>query len=234
MKKKEKAMLSNFDYNIFGNLKTDELSSVFNTKSLNCSNIRKTIDDILSLYCLTDYCNRIFINNSDFYCASYSFNDKAITINYNYIMKSLFNISKNDYFATMYLYRIVLHEIKHVFQYKMLAERENNLYKIFENEFLIGNSNYSKFQPSELNANFDSSLTILKLYDYNDVDYERQLIFVCRLINNYCFSNESVLNYCKENNINIFDTNLIDSCLYGLTKDINKYAKLILKRCNID
>ena len=133
------------------------------------------------------------------------------------MIDNLSKISSNEYFIKANIYRIILHEIKHILQHKMILKKDNRFYKLFEMEFDIANM-LKNIKPSELNADIDES--------------GNQFIYTIRTILSYYLHTQTILDYCKENGICTDDINMIDKVLYGLDGNF-KSLKLIIKKYNL-
>ena len=91
-------------------------------------------------------------------------------------------------------------------------------FKIFDYEF--NNANGSLIKPSEVNADIESSLIIIKNYDKNHILYNNQLVFTINLINSF-FNPICIVNdYCCNNKIKLSNVNSIDEFIYGLDNKI--------------
>lgn len=123
-------MLNN--YNLFNN-KVDNLTSTFLEMECYLPNtLEKYIVELIKYFRLEMYCSDIVFldENTDCY-GLYSNKQKKLLINYEKIINKLQIISSNNYFIKANIYRIILHEIKHVLQYKMVDNEDFQLYILF-------------------------------------------------------------------------------------------------------
>lgn len=213
-------MLNN--YNLFNNDKVDELISNFlGIKEYHVDIIEKFILDLINYYGLNDLCEDIvFFNPDSLYLGMYSERRKQLFINYENIIETFSKVSIDNYFIKANLYRIVLHEIKHILQHNMVNKGDSELCKLFQYEFSNG---FSGILPSEVNADIESLLVILNAYNRNHVLYKSQLIFSLNLINSFYEPECIVSNYCKNNKIQIENIDMENKFLYGID---NQYIKI--------
>lgn len=189
-------------YSIINNEEVNELSLAFlNSLSNSNESTHSFIKNLLDILSLSEMCKNISIDNNPYSLASYNYPTKQIRLNTDLITKKLSSISNDKYFIKSNLCRIVLHEIKHVLQYKMLKNKDNDLYKLFDCEFNLLRKQ-SLIKPSEINADIESSLLILNLYTQDNCTYYQQLGYTLNLINQYC-NTKLVSQFCETNNINI-------------------------------
>ena len=115
----------------------------------------------------------------------------------------------------------------------MVNDKNEELFKIFDYEF--NNANGSLIKPSEVNADIESSLIIIKNYDKNHILYNNQLVFTINLINSF-FNPICIVNdYCCNNKIKLSNVNSIDEFIYGLDNKIifdNQAIKTKTSLCN--
>lgn len=215
-------MLSN--YNLFNNEKVDELTSTFlEIKDYNTDIIEKFILKLLNYYELNDLCKDIsFICSNSYYLGMYSKKRKQLLINYKNIIKTFNKLSADDYFVKSNVYRIVLHEVKHILQHKMVNNRDNELYRLFQYEFSNGCDNIF---PSDINADIESLLVILKNYNKGHALYTKQLTFSLNLINSFYEPQCIVRNFCQNNKIQISNIDRLDELIYGLDNRLIKIKK---------
>ena len=216
-------MLNN--YNLFNNDKVDELISTFlETCNYRTDIVEKFILELINYYELNDLCNNIsFLCPNSFYLGMYSERSKQLFINYKRITETLKKVSIDDYFIKSNLYRIVLHEIKHILQHKMVNNCDIELCKLFQYEF--SNSCDHVF-PSEINADIESLLVILNNYNKNHILYDKQLTFSLNLINSFYKPECIVGNFCKKHKIQIVNIDMINKFLYGLDDGFFKVKKI--------
>lgn len=223
-------MLNN--YNLFNNEKVDELTSTFlKMKYYNPDILEKYIIELLNHYNLNNYCNNVsFSNDKNYFLGLYNIRQKELLINYKMIIESLKKISEDNYFIASNTYRIILHEIKHILQHKISDSEDNELFKIFQTEF-NNNNNKNSILPSEVNADIESSLVILKNYDKNHYLYEKQLTFSINLINSFFIPKSIVNYYCIENKIQLPKIDSINKFIYGIDNElIDHQKKSLLKK----
>ena len=223
-------MLDN-NYNLFNNEMVDEITSTFLSNfPLKNNYLERVIIDLIEHYNLKPLCGDISFENVTNCFGLYNYQTKKILINSKLLIDNLSKINSNEYFIKANIYRIILHEIKHILQHKMVLYKDNRFYKIFKMEFDV--SNMINLKPSEINADIDSSLTILKNFNRSFLTYQNQFIYTIRTILSYYLHTQSVLDYCKENDICIDDIDMIDRVLYGLDNNF-KSLKLIIKNYNL-
>ena len=222
-------------YNLFNSEMVDYLINK-SIKSDYCSEIQmeKFIIELIKYYALDNYCYNISFNSNNNYCFGYyNYYEKQLFINYKKIMEFMEKISKDQYFINANIYRIILHEIKHIIQHKMVNDKNEELFKIFDYEF--NNANGSLIKPSEVNADIESSLILIKNYDKNHILYNNQLVFTINLINSF-FNPICIVNdYCCNNKIKLSNVNSIDEFIYGLDNKIifdNQAIKTKTSLCN--
>lgn len=210
-------MLNN--YNLFNNEKVDELASIFlEMKTIKTNDLENFIIKMIEYYNLELFCNKInFSNNENNIFGLYNFKQKEILINYKKIINCLSKISSDYYFINANVYRIILHEIKHILQHKMVNNKDNQLYLLFQNEF--SNSVKKSICPSEINSEIESTLVILKNYKKCNNLYNKQFVFSINLIKSFYFPKTIVNEFCKENNIEINGLELLDKFLYGIDEE---------------
>lgn len=215
-------MLNN--YNLFNNEKVDELTSTFlKIKNYHTNIVEKFISELINYYELNDLCKDIsFPCSNNYYLGMYSTKYKQLLINYKKIIEIFNRISTDDYFIKSNVYRIVLHEIKHILQHKMINNNDNELCKLFQYEF---NNGYDHILPSEINADIESLLVILKNYNKNHILYCKQLVFSLNTINSFYEPECIVGNFCKNNKIQILNVDRLDRFLYGLDNEFFKARK---------
>ena len=224
-------MLNN-NYNLFNNEIVDEITSTFlNNYPLKDNSLERVIIDLIECYNLKSLCTDISFENVSNCFGLYNYNNKKILINSKSIIYNLSKINTNEYFLKANVYRVILHEIKHILQYKMILKKDNQIYKLFEMEFNISNM-LKNLKPSEINADIDSSLTVLKNFNKSFLTYQNQFIFTINTILSCYLRTQSVHNYCKENDICTDNIDMIDRVLYGLDDDF-KSLKLIIKNYNL-
>ena len=228
---KKQIMLDN-NYNLFNNEMVDEITSAFlNNSPLKNNHLERVIIELIRYYNLNSLCNDISFENVTNCFGLYNYQTKKILINSKLLIDNLSKISSNEYFIKANIYRIILHEIKHILQHKMILKKDNRFYKLFEMEFDISNR-LKNIKPSELNADIDSSLTILKNFNKSFLAYQNQFIYTIRTILSYYSYTQTILDYCKENDICIDNIDMIDKVLYGLDGNF-KSLKLIIKKYNL-
>ena len=224
-------MLNN-NYNLFNNEIVDEITSTFlNNYPLKDNSLERVIIDLIECYNLKSLCTDISFENVSNCFGLYNYNNKKILINSKSIIYNLSKINTNEYFLKANVYRVILHEIKHILQYKMILKKDNQIYKLFEMEFNISNM-LKNLKPSEINADIDSSLTVLKNFNKSFLTYQNQFVFTINIILSCYLHKKSVHDYCKENNICINNIDMTDRVLYGLDDDF-KSLKLIIKNYNL-
>lgn len=210
-------MLNN--YNLFNVDKVDDLTSAFlRMKCYQSSILEKYIIELINYYSLESFCSSISFAESVNCFGLYNNKQKEILINYKKIIKHLEKVSTDDYFITANVYRIVLHEIKHILQHKMVQKKDNQLFQLFQNEFLNGNKEF--ISPSEVNADIEASLVIAKNYDRNHSLYDRQIVFLSNLINSFHIPKCIVGDYCKNNMFQFLNIDLLDRFLYGFDTEL--------------
>ena len=215
-------MLNN--YNLFSNEKVDELASTFlEISNYHTGIIEKFILELINYYELSDLCKEIsFLCSNSCYLGMYSAKYKRLLINYKKIIVTLNRVSTDNYFIKSNVYRIVLHEIKHILQHKMVNNCDSELCKLFQYEFSSG---CNHILPSEINADIESLLVILNSYNKNHILYGKQLAFSLNLINSFYEPECVVGNFCKNNKIQILNLDKIDKFLYGLDDELAKERK---------
>ena len=215
-------MLNN--YNLFNNEKVDDLTSTFlEIKNYHPDIVEKFILELINFYELNDFCKDIsFLCPNSCYLGMYSEKDKQLIINHKKIIETLNKISINDYFIKSNVYRTILHEIKHILQHKMINKRDGELCQLFQYEFSNGCSN---ILPSEVNADIESLLVILKNYNKSNILYDKQLTFSLNLIYSYYEPQCIVKNFCQNNNIQILNIDRMNKFLYGLDDEFIKVKK---------
>lgn len=224
-------MLNN--YNLFNNEKVNELTATFlEIKNYHTSIVEKFILELINCYELNDLCKNIsFLCSNSFYLGMYSERGKQLFINYKKIIEIFNQISVDNYFIKSNLYRIVLHEIKHILQHKMVNNCDSELCQLFKYEFRNG---YNCMLPSEINADIESLLVILNNYDKSHALYDKQFTFSFNLINSFYEPESIVGNFCKNNKIQIVNIDMINKFLYGLddrfVKEKNNKNDLLLMR----
>ena len=224
-------MLNN-NYNLFNNEIVDEITSTFlNNYPLKDNSLERVIIDLIECYNLKSLCTDISFENVSNCFGLYNYNNKKILINSKSIIYNLSKINTNEYFLKANVYRVILHEIKHILQYKMILKKDNQIYKLFEMEFNISNM-LKNLKPSEINADIDSSLTVLKNFNKSFLTYQNQFVFTINIILSCYLHTKSVHDYCNENNICINNIDMTDRVLYGLDDDF-KSLKLIIKNYNL-
>ncbi len=214
-------MLNN--YNLFNSEKVDELTSTFlEINNYHIDIVEKFILELINYYKLNDLCNDIsFLCSNSCYLGMYSAKYKQLLINYKKIIETFNKVSADDYFIKANIYRIVLHEIKHVLQHKMVNNCDSELCQLFQCEFSKG---YNCILPSEINADIESLLVILNNYNKNHILYNKQLAFSLNLINSFYDPECIVGNFCRNNKIQILNVDRMDKFLYGID---NKSKKII-------
>lgn len=220
-------MLNN--YNLFNN-KVDNLTSTFLEMECYLPNtLEKYIVELIKYFRLEMYCSDIVFldENTDCY-GLYSNKQKKLLINYEKIINKLQIISSNNYFIKANIYRIILHEIKHVLQYKMVDNEDFQLYILFQKEFL--NKNKTSIGPSEVNAEIESTMIILKNYNKDNYLYNRQFIFSYNLINSFYIPKCITCEFCKKNNLQFLNMNSFDRFIYGFNFELNEYKKILSKK----
>lgn len=212
-------------YNLFNNEKVDELTSTFlEKKSYESNTMEKFIAELIQYYDLMDFCTDIsFCEYNNQYLGLYNFNQRKICINYKRIIELLKSVSNDNYFILANVYRIILHEFKHILQHKMMQVKDYELFRLFFNEISIGANEGIK--PSEVNAEIESSMVIIKNYNHGNSLYEKQFAFSIRLISSFFYPNKIVENYCIKNKIILPNIDKIDELLYGINDEILKIKK---------
>lgn len=219
-------MLDN--YNLFNDDKVDDLTSTFLRKEYySIDEIEKYIIELLNYYSLGFICSDIFFSSDISILGKYSRNEKVLLINYKKIVETLKKISFDDYFISANIYRIVLHEIKHILQHKMVYFHNNQLYKLFQAEFYNGGNLFTA--PSEVNADIEATLVIMKNYNLNNYLFYKQLAFSFNLINSFYFPRCLVEDFCTNNNINLFEIDSLNKFIYGLDYGYITNKKIIKK-----
>ena len=175
-------MLNN--YNLFNNEKVNDLTLTFlEMKNYHIDIVEKFILELINYYELTDLCKDIsFLCSNSCYLGMYSEKYRQLFINYKKIIDTFNKISIDDYFIKSNVYRIVLHEIKHILQHKMVNKRDNQLYQLFQYEF---NNDHNLTLPSEVNADIESLLVLINNYNKSHNLYEKQLAFALNLIKSF-------------------------------------------------
>lgn len=209
-------------YNLFNNSEVDEIALAFNSENTIYENtINKAIDNLIELFELGNICTSTNYNICDYYLARFSIREKSITINYKYIVSQLKKISNNQIFINLNLYRIILHEIKHALQHKIIISKDVNIYQIFDYEFntLL---NLSAIKPSEINADLESSYVVYNMFEKTHEEYIKQLLFTYNIIKKSYNKKHTVLDFCKENDINYNNicNNFLEELLYGMYNDL--------------
>lgn len=206
-------MLNN--YNLFNNEKVDKLTSVFlEIKSYHTNIIEKFILELINYYELNDLCKDIsFLCSNSCYLGMYSEKYKQLLINYKKIIETFNKVSTDAYFIKSNVYRLVLHEIKHILQHKMVNNCDSELCRLFQCEFSNG---CNHILPSEINADIESLLVILNNYNKSHILYGKQLAFSLNLINSFYEPQCIVRNFCQNNKIQILNIDKMDKFLYGL------------------
>lgn len=211
-------MLDN--YNLFNNDKVDDLTSTF--LGMECYKpkaMEEYIARIIEYYNLKMYCRSISFSDSNMhYLGSYSYKQREILINYKRIIGLLENLSTNNYFIAANVYRIILHEIKHILQHKLVCNKDDQLYQLFQHEFHNGHA--PLIGPSEVNADIESSLVIMKNYSTNNCLYNQQLSSTYSLISSFHIPRCIVNDYCRSNNICFLHIDLINRFLYGFDTEL--------------
>lgn len=212
-------------YNLFNDKKVDELTSTFLEKKSYESNIMENfIIELIQYYDLMDYCTNIsFCEYNNQYLGLYNFSQRKMFVNYKRIIELLKNVSNDDYFILANVYRIILHELKHILQHKMIQAKDYELFKLFFNETSI--SANEDIKPSEINAEIESSMVIIKNYNHSNFLYEKQLTFSIKLINSFFYPKKIVENYCIKNNIILHSIDKMDELLYGINDEMLKIKK---------
>lgn len=213
-------------YNLFGNEKAGELTSAFlNTSFFYCEDLMEIIINLLEMYHLSSLCNDISFDNVGDCFGFYNYSQKQLLINVSAIKNCISKVSIDDYFIKANMLRIALHEIKHILQYKMLTKKDNQLYKLFETEFHYYFN--MKIRPSEINAEIDSLLTVLKAFDKSNPFYSKQLSYTANLIFNYYKSEYTIEEFCFQNNLHFTNISSLERILYGFK---NNQINLVLKK----
>lgn len=215
------------NYNLLNDEKVDALISTFLKKKYNISIIEKFIIELINYFNLDTFCSDISLSNNDYLLGAYSKKNKKLFINYKKIIENINKISNDDYFTKANIYRIVLHEIKHILQHKMVYLQDNQLFQIFNAEF--NNGCDCLVTPSEVNADIESSLVLIKNYNPYHILYDKQLVFSINLINSYFFPKCIVHDYCLKNNIILANINQLDKFVYGLDYSLVDCKKTIKK-----
>lgn len=215
-------MLNN--YNLFNNEKVDDLTSTFlEMKNYHIDIVEKFILELINYYELTDLCKDIsFLCSNSCYLGMYSEKYRHLFINYKKIIDTFNKISIDDYFIKSNVYRIVLHEIKHILQHKMVNKRDNQLYQLFQHEF---SNDHNLTLPSEVNADIESLLVLINNYNKSHILYEKQLAFSLNLINSFYDPKCIVGDYCQKNKIQISNIDWVDKFIYGLDDGFIKIKK---------
>lgn len=215
-------MLNN--YNLFNKEKVDELTSTFlEIGNYHTDIVEKFILELINYYELNDLCKNIsFSCSNSFYLGMYSERDKQLFINYKKIIETFNKVSVDNYFIKSNLYRIVLHEIKHILQHKMVNNCDSELCQLFQYEFSNG---CDCVFPSEINADIESLLVILNNYDKSHTSYDKLLTFSLNLINSFYEPECIVGNFCKNNKIQIVNIDMMNKFLYGLDDRFVKVKK---------
>ncbi|MEG3037128.1 MAG: hypothetical protein RR832_06180, partial [Bacilli bacterium] len=141
----------------------------------------------------------------------------------------LLYISKSNDFINVNIYRIILHEIKHILQHEMIDSKKD-LYNIYDHEF-NSRINHSIIKPSEINAELESSIYVLNLLDKESDNYIKQLSYLFDLIKKIYFEYNNSIKYCIDNNIKYSTIGFTDYEIFvnGLTNKLekNKILKII-------
>lgn len=217
-------MLNN--YNLFNNEKVNDLTLTFlEMKNYHIDIVEKFILELINYYELTDLCKDIsFLCSNSCYLGMYSEKYRQLFINYKKIIDTFNKISIDDYFIKSNVYRIVLHEIKHILQHKMVNKRDNQLYQLFQYEF---NNDHNLTLPSEVNADIESLLVLINNYNKSHILYEKQLAFSLNLINSFYDPKCIVGDYCQNNKIQISNIDWVDKFIYGLDDGFIKIIRKI-------
>lgn len=218
-------MLGN--YNLFNDKKVDELMSAFLKKNCDISTIEKFIVELINYFNLEIFCSNISWSNNDCLLAAYSRKNKELIINYKKMFENFNKISNDDYFVKANIYRIILHEIKHILQHKMVYLQDNQLFKIFQREFYNGIK--CLVAPSEVNADIESTLVLIKNYNSNHNLYDKQLTFSANLINYYYFPKSIVHDYCLNYGIKLVNVDPLDKFIYGIDYNLISCKNIIEK-----
>lgn len=214
------------NYNLFNDEKVDDLTSTFlQKKYYSINEIEKYIIELLNYYNLKSFCSNISFSNNNYLLGSYSSKEKELLINYKKIIETFKKISDDDYFIIANVYRIILHEIKHILQHKMVHFQDNQLFKLFEVEFCSGSNFFTA--PSEVNADIESLLAIIKSYNSHHYLYDKQLAFSVNLINSFYFPQCIVGDFCFDNKINLFNIDSLNKFIYGLNYDFSACKKIV-------
>ena len=212
-------MLSN--YSLFNDDKVDDLTSTF--LEMQCylpSVLEKYIVELIEYFKLKMYCSEIVFLDENTYCLGlYNNKQKKLFINYKEIVKKLQKISSDNYFITANIYRIILHELKHILQHKMVNNKDYQLFLLFQKEFL--NSINTFIGPSEVNADIESTMVILKNYRKANYLYDKQFVFSYNLINSFHIPKCIVSEFCKENNLQFLNIDLLARFIYGFDLELN-------------
>lgn len=218
-------MLSN--YNLFNDEKVDALMSTFLEKNCDINTIEKFIIELMNYFNLEIFCSSISLSSNDYLLAAYSRKNKELIINYKKMLENFSKISNDYYFIKANIYRIILHEIKHILQHKMVYSQDNQLFKIFQTEFHNGIK--CLIAPSEVNADIESTLVLIKNYNSNHILYDKQLAFSANLINYYYFPKCIVHDYCLNNDIKLVNIDSLEKFIYGIDYDLTSCKNIIKK-----
>lgn len=215
-------MLNN--YSLYNIDKIDELTSIFiEKKSFKKNDLEKFIAELIDYYHLQILCYNIcFEGNVDCF-GLYNSKQKQILINCRRIVECLEKVSVDNYFINANICRIVLHEIKHILQHDMILKKDNCLFQLFEYEFFSNKEQIMK--PSEVNADIESSMVIIRNYDKNHYLYNKQLLFTTNIISSFHSPQCVVKEFCKENNLFLKETDLLNRFLYGIDLNFVEYVR---------
>ena len=206
--------------------KVNDLTLTFlEMKNYHIDIVEKFILELINYYELTDLCKDIsFLCSNSCYLGMYSEKYRQLFINYKKIIDTFNKISIDDYFIKSNVYRIVLHEIKHILQHKMVNKRDNQLYQLFQYEF---NNDHNLTLPSEVNADIESLLVLINNYNKSHILHEKQLAFSLNLINSFYDPKCIVGDYCQNNKIQISNIDWVDKFIYGLDDEFIKIIRKI-------
>ena len=111
---------------MFNNGIVDEITSTFlNNSPLKDNSLEKVIIDLIECYNLKSLCTDISFENVSNCFGLYNYKTKKILINSKSIIYNLSKINTNEYFLKANVYRVILHEIKHILQYNYFFLNSN-------------------------------------------------------------------------------------------------------------
>ena len=148
------------NYNLYNNeFVKNEFNILNSKKNLYINKVDNAVNFLINEFDINDLCRNIEYNLNHQFLGCYSFNEKKIVLNLDYLINKIKGISYDEKFINLNVYRIILHEIKHILQYKIAFNFSNDLSVVYNYEL----KNTCKFSFMEANADLESTYSVFKI-----------------------------------------------------------------------